>query len=347
MANTKIHGHNQIQGLTILDAEIAVGAGILSSKLADGANFLQKNGSVVMIANLDFGTNKAVNLSDPVNPQDAATRSWVLSQVSSLVNSSTTTKVATTANIVLSGAQTIDGIAVAAGDLVLVKNQTTASGNGIYTVSAGAWSRAPSMDTWAEVPGTLVTVQQGTANADTLWLSVADAGGTINSTAINFSQIPGPSDIQAGAGLLRTGQVIDLIAADTSLQVNPDSAQVKLDPARAITVAAGGIGVNIDPATLQIGSNVLAVKANLYIAASNYIVRDTPAGAIDGVNTVFTLTSVPNPANTEQVFLNGILQEPGSGNDYTISGGTITFAVAPPTGSRIKASYLNRTTAPA
>jgi len=232
------------------------------------------------------------------------------------------------------------------------------------------------------VPGQIISVQEGTANHDTIWLSVADQGGTIDTTAITFTQIPGPSDITAGAGMTRTGQQIDVVAADSSLQINSDNMQVKLNTSGCIIIqAANGIGVNFnsdnllsisnvlnvkldaagailapgggaglkvnyDTNTMQIASNLLGVKANLYIAASNYIIRETPTGTIDGSNTAFTLASAPSPTNTEAVFLNGILQEPGAGNDYTISGATITFAVAPPTGSRVKVNYINRTIAP-
>jgi len=380
MPQTQIHGNKQIQAGTILDANIAAAAGILSTKLADGANFLQKNGSVAMISNLDFGTNKGVNLADPVNPQDAATRAWVLSQLTQSVSSALTARAATTANIALSNVQTIDGVSLAANDLCLVKNQTTQSENGLYkVVSGGAWQRAAGMDTWAEVPGTMISIQEGTTNHDTIWLSAADAGGTLGTTTITFVQIPGPSDIQAGAGMTRTGQALDVVAADNSLLVNADNMQVRLDAVRCITVGATGIGVNIqtttmqqvtnllgvkldgagaivagspgiainyDSATLQIVSNILAVKANLYIAASNYIIRETPSGTIDGSNVTFVLASPPNPANTEAVFLNGILQEPGGGNDYTISGATITMAQAPPSGSRLKVNYINRAISP-
>jgi len=79
-------------------------------------------------------------------------------------------RVATTANITLSGTQTIDGIAVVAGDRVLVKNQTTTSANGIYVVSASAWSRSTDADTDAELQiGVTVTVQLGTINGGQIW----------------------------------------------------------------------------------------------------------------------------------------------------------------------------------
>lgn len=76
------------------------------------------------------------------------------------------------------------------------------------------------------------------------------------------------------------------------------------------------------------------------IEQSNYIVREPPSGSINGVNTTFTLANTP-VAGTEQVFLNGLLQEPGGSNDYTISGDTITYNTAPETGDRLVVTYLS------
>lgn len=75
-------------------------------------------------------------------------------------------KVATTANITLSGQQTIDGIAVVEGDRVLVKSQTDAEDNGIYRASTGAWTRTADFDTTSDIAmGTQVLVVKGTVNA--------------------------------------------------------------------------------------------------------------------------------------------------------------------------------------
>jgi hypothetical protein len=76
-----------------------------------------------------------------------------------------------------------------------------------------------------------------------------------------------------------------------------------------------------------------------YVNASNFITRETPSGTVNGSTTAFTLANTPI-SGTEQVFLNGLLQEPGAGNDYTISGATITYLTAPLTGDKIRVSYM-------
>lgn len=337
MATTQIRGTTQIQDGTIADAKIAAAAAIQTSKLQDGAKFVKSDGTVTMTAALNMGSQPITNLQDPTNPQDAATRAWVLANVAGGVVSSTTVMVASTGNLTLSGTQTVDSIALSAGNSILVKDQASQATNGIYAVTSGAWTRLAAMDAWTEVPGMLVSVQQGTVNHDTVWLSTADAGGTLNTTAITFTQLPGPSDVTAGAGLTRTGQVIDVVAADNSVTVNADSIQAKLDPARAITVVTAGIGINIDSATMAITGNALGVKSGTFVGASNFVVRETPTGAVNGSNVTFTLANAPL-SNTECVYLNGLLQEPGA-NDYSIATNTITFVTAPATGDRLRVNY--------
>jgi hypothetical protein len=96
-------------------------------------------------------------------------------------------RAASTANVAsLSGTTTIDGVSLIAGDRLLLKNQSTASQNGIYVIAAGAWSRASDMDAWTEVPGTVVVITEGTVNADKVFLCTSNDGGTLGSTAITF-----------------------------------------------------------------------------------------------------------------------------------------------------------------
>ena len=96
-------------------------------------------------------------------------------------------RVATTANITLSGEQTIDGIAVVDGDRVLVKDQSTGAENGIYEASTGSWTRAPDFDGDNDVVmGTQTTVNFGTTNANTLWRVTTPPAITIGTTSIAF-----------------------------------------------------------------------------------------------------------------------------------------------------------------
>lgn len=108
-------------------------------------------------------------------------------------------RVISTANLVLSGLQTVDGIALVAGDRVLVIAQANGAQNGIYTVAAGVWLRSADADANLEVtPGMLVPVEQGNAYADSLWQLVTDAPISLGSTGLVFEMAAGPSGITAG-----------------------------------------------------------------------------------------------------------------------------------------------------
>lgn len=155
------------------------------------------------------GGFKITNVAEPTLSTDAATKNYVDSVAQGL-DVKASVVVATTANITLSGTQTIDGVAVVAGDRVLVKNQSTASGNGIYVVAAGAWTRATDADTWAKLVSAFVFVEKGTTGADTGWVSTVDAGGTLGSTAVTFSQFSGAGTYTAGTGLTLTGTVFSI-----------------------------------------------------------------------------------------------------------------------------------------
>lgn len=174
----------------LTNANIAAGAAIATSKLADSANFVLRGGTVPFTGDQSMGNNKLTNLATPSAGTDAASKNYVDTQLSTIQNLFTakgTVRVATTANITLSGAQTIDGVSIIAGDRVLVKNQTDPAENGIYVAAASSWSRSADMDIWAEVPGAWVTVQEGTTNADTAWLSSANQGGTLGTTSITWT----------------------------------------------------------------------------------------------------------------------------------------------------------------
>lgn len=113
-------------------------------------------------------------LTDSVSELVAAAGFTVISPV----------RAATTANITLSGAQTIDGVAVVAGNRVLVKNQTAGAENGIWVAAAGAWARATDFDATSEaVQGSYVTVTEGTTNISSAWVLTTADPITVGTTA--------------------------------------------------------------------------------------------------------------------------------------------------------------------
>ncbi|MFL6610190.1 MAG: phage tail protein [Pseudomonas sp.] len=131
-----------------------------------------------------------------------ATRAWVASYVAdelAKLDRKQSVRVATTANIVLNGAQTVDGVAVVAGDRVLVKSQTLAKDNGIYVVANGAWGRSVDSNADSKVTsGLTVLVEEGTANGNSLWQLITDNHITLGTTALTFEMFAGRTGISAG-----------------------------------------------------------------------------------------------------------------------------------------------------
>jgi hypothetical protein len=113
-------------------------------------------------------------------------------------------RAATTVNITRSGAQTIDGVAVIAGDTVLVKNQTNTAENGIYFVQTGAWTYATGSTTWAQYIGAVIYIVDG-GQATAAFYTTAQPGGTLGTTAMNWYNLSFSSSYTAGTGLTLSG----------------------------------------------------------------------------------------------------------------------------------------------
>ena len=117
---------------------------------------------------------------------------------------------ATTTDITLSGLQACDGITVAAGDRVLVKSQAAPAQNGIYLASATAWSRAPDADTWNELISAITFIETGSTLTGTAWYCTAQPGGTLGTTAVNWSNFSVAASYSAGTGLTLTTGVFSI-----------------------------------------------------------------------------------------------------------------------------------------
>ena len=187
---------SDIAGLTPTDSHFIVG---------DGSNFVTETGATARTS-LGLGSiaTQAANsvaitggtitgIGTPSGASDVTIKSYVDDLVAGL-KTRIITRAATTANIDLTAdlqnGDTLDGITLATGNKVLVKDQTDAKTNGIYkVVASGTASRDPDYDTVAELAGQLIIVQEGSTNADRIYLCTTDNSGSIGSVNITFSRV--------------------------------------------------------------------------------------------------------------------------------------------------------------
>ena len=181
---------------------------------------------------------------------------------------------ATTANGTLATAfengDTVDGIVLATGNRILIKNQSSQAENGIYTVNAsGAPTRATDFDVWTEIVGAFVSVESGTVNAGTQWLCNVVSGGTLNTTAITFVVPKNYVD-------LTTAQNIAGLKTFTS-------------------------GINTTGAT----SEILTLGANAYIRTTGAFAGISTEGEFGVINTIGASASIQTSGLDATIFTTG------------------------------------------
>ena len=214
------------------------------SNLGLGTMAVQNSGTV------SISGGSITGIGTPSNNSDVAIKSYVDELVAGL-RTRIIAEVATTANVNLSNGleagDTIDGVTLVAGDRVLVKDQSTATENGLYlAVSSGAASRDPQYDTIAELSGGLIVVNQGSTNDNKIFLCTTDSDGSLGSTNITYTQVtPSNTGTVTSIGITQSGSEFSISGSPVTSAGN-----ITLDVNR---IAATKIGANSNVSDTEFG----------------------------------------------------------------------------------------------
>lgn len=222
--------------------------------LAEGANLYYTDTRVRLnrldqmaapTAAVELNSQKITGLADPINAQDAATKAYVDAARSGL-DVKQSVRAATTAALTIASSlendDVVDGVTLATGDRVLVKDQGTASENGIYVVqSSGAAVRATDFDGTGEVSGGAFTfVEEGTNNADSGFVVTSNGAITVGTDPIVWVQFSGAGAITAGDGLTQTGTTINAVGTADRISVSANAIDISSTYAGQSTITTLG-----------------------------------------------------------------------------------------------------------
>jgi hypothetical protein len=281
-----------------------------------------------------MGTNRITGLGDPVNAQDAATKIYVDNSVQGL-DAKASVRVATTGNITLSGTQTIDGVLVAVGNRVLVKDQNTPAQNGIYVVASGSWARAADADTFVELISAFTFVEDGTVNGDNGFVCTVVAGGTLGSTSITWVQFSGAGQIDAGGGLTKTGNQLNVGTASSSrIVVNADNLDLAMTAITAGTYRSltiddyGRATAGTNPTTIS-GYGITDAYTKTEVDNSLSLKLNLTGGTVTGNIAMSTnrITGLGDPSSAQDAATRNYVDN-ANALKLSLSGGTMTGNIA-------------------
>jgi hypothetical protein len=242
------------------------------------------------LSTIDMSSQVIANLASPSAATDAANKSYV-DGVANGLSWKNAVRAATTTNGTLAtayaSASVIDGVTLATGNRILIKNQTTQSENGIYVVAAsGAPTRATDMDAAAEFPNATVYVSEGTTLADTQWTVTTNAPVTVGTTAITWAQVgTGGTTYSAGNGLSLATTTFSVLADPVSGGgISVTASGVKVDTAVVVRKFSQAVGDNT--------TTNIAVTHNLGTQDVEVEVRDATSNAKVMVDWTSTSTTV-------------------------------------------------------
>jgi hypothetical protein len=253
-----------------------------------------------------MSNNKVTGVATPTADQDAANKAYV-DNIAQGIDAKASCRAATTANITLSGNQTIDGVAVIAGDRVLVKNQSSAAENGIYVAAVSTWSRASDANTWDELVAAYTFIESGTDNGSNGFICTIAPGGTLGVTAVTWAQFSGAGQILAGTGMSKTGNTLNVNTASSSRivvgadEIDLATTGVTANTYKSVTVDQWGrVTGGTNPTTLAgfgIGDAYTQAQTDSLLAAKLSTSGGTMSGVIAmGANKI---TGLADPTNAQ------------------------------------------------
>jgi len=191
-------------------------------------------------------TGAVLRAAAPSADSDVATKAYV-DGVAQGIKWKQPARVLSTVNVDIStglaAGQTVDGVTLAAGDRILLVNQSTGSQNGVYVApSSGAASRSPDLDAGSEFPSAAIFVSEG-SNADTGFVCTNDSV-TLGTTAITFVQFTGLGTIVAGDGLSKSGNTLN-VNVGSGIQISSDAVAVKFAGSNPALGVDGGGGLQV------------------------------------------------------------------------------------------------------
>jgi len=221
---------------------------------------------------VSLNSQKITNLATPTADGDAASKSYV-DGVSQGLDIKEAVKVATTANITLSGTQTIDGVAVSADERVLVKDQSTQSQNGLYLCKSGSWVRTDDLAAGSDASSVFVFVDQGSSNSDKGFVCTTSKGSAVTGTNnLAFTQFSGAGNLTGGDGITKSGNEFSVdLKSNGGLVIESTEVAVDLGASSitgTLAISDGGTGSTSASASrtalgLAIGSDIQAHDADL------------------------------------------------------------------------------------